>query len=62
MFLAVLTKDGTFFIYNVILERKFQVSKDKYSELQSNSTTASTDSQDSQYNDEERHAIDEDIP
>lgn len=34
MFIAVLTEDNSFFIYDILLERKFQYQRDKFQELQ----------------------------
>ncbi len=33
MFLAVLTSDNTFYVFDLLLERKFQYQRDKYSEV-----------------------------
>ena len=40
MFISVLTKDNKFFIYDLALERKFNIKRDKFSEAQNNSNEA----------------------
>ncbi len=33
MFLAILTSENTFYVYDLVLERKFNYQRDKYSEV-----------------------------
>ncbi|CDW81154.1 UNKNOWN [Stylonychia lemnae] len=66
MFISVLTKDNQFYIYDVILERKFQYQKDKYQELsekaRQNKSDNETQNNEDQKHPHQRHLIDESQP
>lgn len=43
MFLAILTSDNTFYVYDLVLERKFNYQRDKYSEVVAQDSSNITD-------------------
>lgn len=46
MFVTVLTKDGNFHIYDISLERKFDISKDPHSYITKNQTKSLSEDED----------------